>query len=116
MRNKRIYKIKYCHNDYGYVDIKANSEEEALNKCSRMFDNGRLRKFDINEQWSAVVESVEDISDSVIETLPSKLVQSLNEASFAALEPSLFKNRFESLMDSVEGLLEEKEKENVNGD
>ena len=111
MRNKQIYKIKYSHTDRGCVDIKANSEKEALDKCAKMYDNGRLRKFDMNEQWDAAVVSVEDISDSVKETLPSKLVQSFNEASFAALEPSLFKNRFESLMDSVEGLLEEKEKE-----
>ena len=109
MKNKSIYTVRYSHIDRGCVDIKANSEEEALEKCAKMYDNGRLRKFDINEQWDAAVVEVKDISDSVKETLPSKLVQSFNEASFAALEPSLFKNRFESLMDSGESLLEEKE-------
>lgn len=112
MKNKSIYTVRYSHIDRGCVDIKANSEEEALEKCSRMFDRGRLRKHDMNEAWDAAVVEVRDISDSVKETLPSKLVQSFNEASFAALEPSLFKNRFESLMNSVEGLFEEKEKEN----
>ena len=93
MRNKHIYKIRYSHSDRGCVDVKASSEKEALAKCSKMYDNGRLRKFDINEQWDAAVVSVEDNVDYAKENLAHEIVQNLNNLSLSILTGNPVKKR-----------------------